>query len=337
MIEKLAKIACVKDFVFKGDESQEFISTNCAVLNILFGGNIDRGIPKGKISMIAADSALGKSQISLNVAKRAQMQGMNVVIFDSEKAINDLTIKNFNLDNEKLLVIQSTSLEHVSNMIMNIENEISKEKHNYIFIIDSWNVLVSSKTIEDVTSGKDVVDMTTTKKKNTLAKLLLNSGVTTFIVNQVYSSMSPFQPLDEIPGGKGVYFASSSIVQSISKAKHKEKNGDVSGVLITAISRKGRFSKENSKLQYKIDYNGGINPYYGLLDLAVDSGIIEKLTMGRYCFKEEPNTTFKEEEFYKDELMLKMIIQNQDFKKFIELHYTYYNEDENSVNAVSDF
>lgn len=330
MIEKLMKMKCLDGVVFK-EKEQKFINTNCGVLNILFGGTIDSGIPKGKISMIASDSALGKSQISMNICARAQMDGMSVVIFDSEKAITQDILERFSIDMSRCLLIQSTSLEKITTILMNIEKEVGDEKDNYLIVIDSWNVLVSSKTVEDNTEGKDVVDMTTTKKKNTLAKLLLNAGFTTFVVNQVYSSMSAFQPLDDIPGGKGVYFASSSIVQSISKAKDKNKEGDVTGSVVTAITRKGRFSKENSKLKYRINYNGGIDAYYGILDIAVASGVIIKGNVGRYSLASDQSSTFKENDFYGDIDLIKMVISSNDFKQYVKSTYTYQYKNDGGV------
>ena len=56
-LEKLRKLKCITDDILKDEKEQEFISTGVGTLNILFGGAVDRGIPKGKISMIAADSS----------------------------------------------------------------------------------------------------------------------------------------------------------------------------------------------------------------------------------------------------------------------------------------
>ena len=227
-LEKLRKLKCITDDILKDEKEQEFISTGVGTLNILFGGAVDRGIPKGKISMIAADSSLGKSIISLKIAKNAQKKGMNIILFDTEKAYSKDTAKSIGIDLEKIIVIQKTSLEEVTTQFMNIMKEIESEKDDYLFIIDSWNALVSSKTVDDATSGKDVVDMTTAKKKNSFAKLLLNADATVFVVNQIYSSMDAYS-LDSIPGGKGIFFSSSCIVQATSKAKDKSSDGEIEG------------------------------------------------------------------------------------------------------------
>lgn len=190
-LEKLRKLKSVQNSILTEVEEQEFISTGVATLNILFGGGIDRGIPVGRVSMIAADSSLGKSFVGLKIAKNAQAKGKSVILFDAEKAYSTAMADNLGINKDEILVIQETSLEKVTQQFMNIVDELGEDIKNMLFIIDSWNVLVSSKTIDDASAGNDKVDMTTAKKKNTLAKLLLNSGATVFVINQIYCCVSP--------------------------------------------------------------------------------------------------------------------------------------------------
>lgn len=190
-LDKLRKLKSVQSSVLKEVGEQEFISTGCATMNILFGGGIDKGVPVGKVSMIAADSSLGKSFVALKVAKNAQLKRKSVILFDSEKAYSPVMAETLGIRKDDILVIQNTSVEEVTTQFMNIVDEIKDKIEDYVFIIDSWNVLVTSKSVEDATAGKDVVDMTTAKKKNTFAKLLLHSGATVFVVNQVYACLNP--------------------------------------------------------------------------------------------------------------------------------------------------
>lgn len=190
-LDKLRKLKSVQSSVLKEVGEQEFISTGCATLNILFGGAIDRGIAVGKVSQVAADSSLGKSMIGMKVAKNAQLMRKSVILFDSEKAYSPVMAETLGIRKDDILVIQNTSVEEVTTQFMNIVEEIKEKIEDYVFIIDSWNVLVTSKSVEDATAGKDVVDMTTAKKKNTLAKLLLHSGATVFVINQTYACLNP--------------------------------------------------------------------------------------------------------------------------------------------------
>ena len=330
-LEKLRKLKSVQNSILAEVEEQEFISTGVATLNILFGGGIDRGIPVGRVSMIAADSSLGKSFVGLKIAKNAQAKGKSVILFDAEKAYSTAMADNLGINKDEILVIQNTSVEEVSTQFMNIIDEVKENIKDYVFIIDSWNVLVTSKSVDDISAGKDVVDMTGAKKKNTLAKLLLNSNATVFVINQLYSAMDAYS-LDSIPGGKGIYFASSSVVQGTSKAKQKESDGEITGAIVTAITRKGRFSREHSKLKYLINYDGGINAYYGLLDFALETGYVEKPSNGFYtrpCV--ENDKKWREKEIYNKEFWTP-IFKETDFKLSVEKAFSFKHNEINDDN-----
>ena len=205
---------------------------------------------------------------------------------------------------------------------MQIANDLEKEERAKILIvIDSWGGLVTSKTVEDATIGKDVSDMTVSKKKNSFARLLTGLGFTVFVINQVYDSMNQYDPL-AIGGGRGIYFASSSIVLGSSKAK--DKTGDeVTGAIVTASTKKSRFAKENSKLKYLINYDGGISPFYGILEDALEGGYVDKPNVGWYtrpCV--ENDKKWRERDLYSKEFWAP-IIANTDFKQYIEKKYTF--------------
>ena len=330
-LNKLRKLKSVQDSIYEENKEQEFISTGVATLNILFGGGIDKGIPVGKVSMIAADSSLGKSFIALKIAKNAQTKGKSVILFDAEKAFNKALADNLGIQENEMLVIQETSLEKVTQQFMNIVDELGEDVKDTMFIIDSWNVLVTSKTIDDASAGNDKTDMTTAKKKNTLAKLLLNSGATIFVVNQLYSSMDSYS-LDTIGGAKGIYYSSSSIVQATSKAKQKESDGEISGAIVTAMTRKGRFSREHSKLKYLINYDGGFNAFYGLLDIALEGGYVTKPSAGYYTRTHiNEDKKLREKDIYTEEFW-RPIFNDTDFKAYVEKAYSFKHNEINEEN-----
>ena len=330
-LNKLRKLKSVQDSIYEENKEQEFISTGVATLNILFGGGIDKGIPVGKVSMIAADSSLGKSFIALKIAKNAQTKGKSVILFDAEKAFNKALADNLGIQENEMLVIQETSLEKVTQQFMNIVDELGEDVKDTMFIIDSWNVLVTSKTIDDASAGNDKTDMTTAKKKNTLAKLLLNSGATIFTINQIYQPLDAYSPA-QIPGGLGIYYSSSSIVQATSKAKQKESDGEISGAIVTAMTRKGRFSREHSKLKYLINYDGGFNAFYGLLDIALEGGYVTKPSAGYYTRTHiNEDKKLREKDIYTEEFW-RPIFNDTDFKAYAEKSYSFKHNEINEEN-----
>jgi RecA/RadA recombinase len=188
LIGKLSKNKKIQEFIYKDEQTpKDFINTGCLSLNILFSGKLDGGIPVGKVNQIAAPSSLGKSFIGMKVAKNAQKKGMEVVYLDSEFAYDPVFAENVGINTDKILVIQDNQIESLLQTVMQIANDLEKEERaKILLVIDSWGGLVTSKTVEDATIGKDVSDMTVSKKKNSFARLLTGLGFTVFVINQVY-------------------------------------------------------------------------------------------------------------------------------------------------------
>lgn len=323
VLNKIMSNKIIKANVFV-DKTVEYINTGSLVLNILYSGKLDGGIVKGKVMQIVAPSSLGKSFVAMKIAKNAQKQGMEVLLVDTEFAYDPKFADNIGINQDAFGVIQTNSMEEIQQSIISAVRDLPQEdKDKLLIIIDSWGNMITSKTINDAIEGKDVTDMTISKKKNALARVLSGLKTTVFVVNQTYETMDQYNPL-AVGGGKGLYFICSSIVMGTSKAKDKDSSGEITGSVITATTKKGRFCVENTKLKFLIEYNGGIHPYYGILEDALEGCFVLKPTMGFYtrpCVADDKKWREKQiwdnaEEFWMP------IIQNTDFKKYIADKYT---------------
>lgn len=339
ILDKIKSNKLVKENIFV-NRPVEYIGTGCIPINILFSGKVDGGIVKGKVMSISADSALGKSIIALKVARNAQKQGMQVLLIDTEFAYDDSVAKKFQLDQDNLLVVQSNSIEEVQHMIMSTVSPMTREeKDKLLIVIDSWGNLVTSKAVDDAIAGKDVRDMTKAQKKNEFARQLNGLNTTVMVVNQIYANvMDQFNPI-EVAGGKGLFYVCSSIVLGTSKAKDKDADGDITGAVITAITRKGRFCREFSKLKYLIQHNGGIHPFYGILEDALGGGYVTKPSMGWYTRPHiENDKKWREAEIWKNSEEFWMpIIKDTDFKEYIESIYRFTGEINDTDFSDEDF
>lgn len=331
-IEKLKKDKNVQTNLYE-QKPIGFINTGSLSMNLLFSGRLDGGIPMGRVNMHASDSAEGKSFFAMKLIKNAQKKGLDCILVDTEYAYDESFAENVGVETDNIIVYQNNQIEEVQEFIMSTFKDLPREqRRNILLIVDSWNAMVTSKTVEDATSGKDVSDMTISKKKNTLARLLTGLHCTVHVVNQIYASMDQYNPI-AIPGGKGLFFAASSVVLGTSKAKSKDGD-EVDGTIITARTRKSRFCQEGTKLKYLIKFDGGIHPVWGLDDDLLEFGFITKPTMGWYqrdfaklgLDGEDKKWRAKEmldkwQEFYKP------IINNEDVKKAFEEKYTFKNRE----------
>jgi len=318
----------LSSYLFTEDEKIEFLSTNVISLNLLFSGRVDGGIPKGRISMISAPSMLGKSFIAYGLVKNAQKKGMQVCIIDTERAFSFQFAQAIGIDisPDKLVVLQENGIEEVSGMIMTICNEIPKnERKDVLFIIDSWGSLVTSKTLNNALVGNDAADFTIPKKKNNLANIILNTKATYFIANHVYDNVGGMGDTLSVPGGRKIVFNSECVILGRSRAKEKKSASDptIVGHIITAETYKSRWSKEKSKLQFRIKVDGGLDIFYGILDDALEAGVVDSPAAGSF---RRPiinkNEKIKEANIYNSEFWLP-IFKETDFKKWLEAKYTF--------------
>jgi len=350
--EKIAKNKHLKDIIKESEKTleleDEFISTGVAVLNILYSGKIDGGIPKYKISMVAGKTAQGKSFQILLLAKQALKQEMEVIIIDTENALNDLTLTNFGLidyvKNKQLIIIPENDIIEIKKIIGNLKEELDfDEKKNTLLIIDSWGGLVNSKQVEDAIIGKDVADLQTTRAKNSLA-VLLNTlhPMTIFVSNHTYESLQMFGAAGgEISGGSKIMYVSSAIVKTTSESQVKDKDGLVTGKIVIAIAEKGRYVKPKTKLKYWIDFEKGINPFFNILDDALEGGYVDKPSQGWYsrpCV--ENDKKWREKEIWENSKeFFGPIFAKTDFKDYIEKKYSLGNENINediNIEAIDD-
>ena len=71
-------------------------------------------------------------------------------------------------------------------------------------------------------------------------------------------------------------FADTTDDWIMTKKKDKDSEGEVVGNIINCKLYKSRFTKENQAVQVKLNYDTGLDRYYGLVDLALSSGVFTK-------------------------------------------------------------
>ena len=278
-------------------DPQDWISTGNHTLNYLISGDFNKGIPLGKVSVFAGESGSGKSFICAgNLVRNAQDHGCQVVVFDSENALDEEWLQALNVDTspEKLLKISVSMIDDVAKAI----SEFMKDyKANYgdleynempklLFVIDSLGMLLTPTDVDQFQKGDMKGDMG--RKPKALTALVRNTvnqlapyPVGLVATNHTYASQDMFDPDDKISGGQGFIYA-SSIVVAMKKLKLKEdadgnKTSTVQGIRAACKVMKSRYSKPFEGVQVKIPYETGMDPYSGMLEMLESKNIVEKV------------------------------------------------------------
>jgi recombination protein RecA len=263
--------------------TETWLSTGNFALNRALSGDFVKGIPLGKITLLAGPSGSGKSFIASNFALQAQLVGYHVLYLDSEHAIDVDYLSKIGVDvsEEKLTYISVATIEDVNSILSGFFSGYTKEhgKDNYgpdvqktIVVLDSLAMLSSQTEMVNYDTKGEIKSDQGILAKRRKAMLRLAVGhlgrlpITMLVTDHVY-------PQDIMNSTK----FSSSIIGIVTKLKLKEE-GEVTGVRIRFETYKSRFAKLGTKVELDVPYNRGMSSTSGLLELLEESGVIAKGT-----------------------------------------------------------
>ena len=284
LIERMKKDRSLNQMIVTPETLKaSWLNTNVMSLNLVFGGKVRGGIKKGAITTIAADSQLGKSLIGYNILQAAYRAGMQCVVIDAEHSINFDLLKQLGIDPENILVYQTSMIPEIKQIYAKINKGLTRDEMRNIFVlVDSWGPIVEVQVLEHAEEASSAVNMSAPKFKNELANVINAYNNTSFIINHVSSSLNKYDPWN-VPGGKRLFFNSDSIGLASSAAKYKDTQDNILGKVVTIGVKKGRGAKEFLKTQYLIRHDGGLDPFFGLLDEAQEAGCVFKSKPGYYA------------------------------------------------------
>jgi len=263
--------------------------------------------------MFAGSSGSGKSYIvSANLVKDAQKKGIFPVIIDSENALDEEWLTKLGVDTspDKIMKINASFIDDVAKFINDFIKEYKGEYGNLpledrpmlLFVVDSIGMLLTPTDQDQFQKGDMKGDMGRKAKqlgslvKNVTA-LIGSENIGLVVTNHTYDSQDMFRPDSVITGGKIIEFASSIIV-ALEKLKLKEDaNGNkvtnVTGIRASTQVRKSRYAKPFEKIEIRIPWETGMDPYSGLFDLFEKKGLIIK-EGNRYKYNSPDGTEFKD-------------------------------------------
>lgn len=283
-----------------------FEDTGCYVLNALVSGYLRGGFPKARMSLLAAESSTGKTYIALQTAALAQKAGKQIVIFDSEFAIDHEFASNLGLDTSKIVYFPVKTIEQCKNAVYKFLSNVFDLglMGQFFIIIDSLGAMISEmdyKRMEKNSSSKDMGSYSQSMKALIKAcnNLAGQTQTTIICTNHIYDDPSAMftQLVKPMPGGKIVRYLPTTIVQlSANNVKGTDKNGkggDDSkkifemaqggshgevGIEVRGLGVKNRICKPFNQAYMYISFENGLSKYYGLMDLALELGALKNVS-----------------------------------------------------------
>lgn len=249
----------------------EIIPTGCLPLDLALGVG---GVPRGRIIEIYGPEGSGKTTLALHVAAEAQKRGGLAAFIDAEHAFNPEYAKNIGLQLNDLLVSQPDSGEQA----LEITETLVRSNALDVIIVDSVAALVPRSEIEgemgDSQMGVQARLMSQALRKLTAA--VSKSKTCLIFINQIRMKIGVmFGNPETTTGGMALKFYSSVRIEV--RRSEQIKQGDrVIGNRVVAKIVKNKVAAPFTRADFDIIYPKGISLVGGVLDLAVQHGLIEK-------------------------------------------------------------
>lgn len=278
-----------------------YMDTGSYTFNMISSGSLFNGIPNNSVTGLAGETSTGKTFFAMAIAKHLLDSDPDSGVWyaDSESAVRKAMAENRGMDGMRITQAEPETVEDFRTQalqFLDAYGEVDEDdRPKLLYILDSLGALPTEKEVKDTSTFGDSVaaikarstkDMTRAQIiKGTFRVLRLKLAklkVPMLVTNHVYASMNQYGPQKEMGGGSGLKYAADSIL-FLSKAKAREgdaSDGDVIGSRITVNAVKSRLGRENAKVQVLLNYDTGLDRYYGLMDMAIEAGVFKPLAKG---------------------------------------------------------
>lgn len=263
---------------------KDMIPTSVPMINVALSGSVDGGMTPG-LTMLAGPSKHFKTGFALLLASafiKKYPEGV-VLFYDSEFGTPQSYFDTFSIPLDSVVHTPITDVEELKFDIMKQLKEITREDR-VLIIIDSIGNLASKKEVEDALNEKSVADMSRAKQLKSLFRMvtphLSLKDIPMVAINHTYMEIGMF-PKAIVGGGTGSYYSADNIWIL---GRQQDKDGtEIAGYHFVINVEKSRHVKEKSKIPITVSFEGGINRWSGLLDIALELGYLHKPKVGWYC------------------------------------------------------
>lgn len=269
---------------------KEVTRIDVPMLNVALSGQLDGGLTCG-LTVLAGPSKHFKTSFALKMAASFLESDPEAVMlfYDSEFGSPQSYFKNFGIDTDRVLHTPVTNVEELKFDLINQLEEMDPAD-KVIIIIDSVGNLASKKELEDAINEKAVADMSRAKALKGLFRMttpyLTMKNIPLIAINHTYKEIGLF-PKDVVSGGTGIYYSADNIW--IIGRRQNKTGTEVTGYDFIINVEKSRMVKEKSKIPISVSWDGGIERFSGLLDVALAGGFVVKPSNGWYQ-QIDPNT-----------------------------------------------
>ena len=304
---------------------KDVIPTSVPMINVALSGKLDGGLTPG-ITVLAGPSKHFKTAFALLMAASYQQKYPDAVIlfYDSEFGSPQAYFETFGIDMDRVLHTPITDIEELKHDVMAQFQQLEKGDRVMV-VMDSIGNLASKKEVDDAVEGKTVADMSRAKQLKSLFRMvtphLTLKDIPMVVVNHTYKEIGLY-PKDIVSGGTGIVYSADTIWIL---GRQQEKTGtEITGYNFIINVEKSRFVKEKSKIPITVSFEGGINKYSGLMDIALEGNFVRKPSNGWYAKVDQETGEILEKQRFSDtqtRIFWEDILNSKKFQEYVRKKY----------------
>jgi len=306
---------------------KDIIPTDVPMMNVALSGQLDGGLTSG-LTVLAGPSKHFKTSFALKMASAYLNHDPEAIMlfYDSEFGSPQSYFEQFDIDTSRVLHTPIANVEELKFDLINQLESLTRED-KVIIVIDSIGNLASKKELDDAINEKSVADMSRAKALKGLFRMttpyLTMKNIPMLAINHTYQTMEMYSKA-VVSGGTGIMYSADNVW--IIGRRQNKTGTEVTGYDFVINAEKSRYLKEKSKIPISVTWDGGIDKYSGLLEVALAGNFVAKPSNGWYCKVDidtgellDPKVRQKETttgEFWES------ILADTRFKEFVKKQFT---------------
>jgi recombination protein RecA len=232
------------------------------------------GIPRGRVTEIFGPESSGKTTLALHAIAEAQKKGGIAAFIDAEHALDTSYARKLGVNCEELLVAQPDTGEQA----LEIADMLVRSGAIDCLVIDSVAALVPRAEIEGE-MGDSHMGLQARLMSQALRKLTGTIGKTNtavIFINQIRMKIGVvFGNPETTTGGNALKFY-SSVRLDIRRSSAIKEGQDVVGNRTKVRVVKNKMAPPFKEVEFDIMYGEGISKTGEILDIGVESNVVEK-------------------------------------------------------------